>query len=552
MMIGPVGLLLLIGIGLFVWWLVKNAPGWVVALLGGGMLLMVGLPAMFMLTFTTTESRVGPDNRVGQVHEIRGGASETTDKKKHSLPNSHGGKEKIDRTAPSRREFDSSDNRPSTSASIEEFPYRGRRIVNDSPGGAPPWNLAIGGLLIVVIVGVGLLAGFVALCIYLIKKNPALIVLPVFGGLALVVVLAGFVWLAKRNVSYDYASMSDGSSSSEEPTEMQLETRYEVFAPASGGTVTEIAVLHNSTVKVGEVLLRLENQTLQEARTEKQIALAETDKQLKDGEESKQAELEIARSAQQAELDLIDLKISQLEIKSPAAGRVGGRNLHNLIGQTLEPGEVILHVFESNETPGAAKPAVPDKSDEPAAPADVAKPDTPEAPLWINIPSSRVDGVDRRTVVIGPYSDPDQYSDELDGQIHLVIHDYVQGMPGVERGHQFRVPNRYVYDNIIRAEYIETHEYSVGVMKRKFLLLEFDNRVKTEIEEMYRQQVVERRIDIAGFGSALMLMLLGTAYGYLKLDTRTKGYYTGRLKLAAGAAILLVVILAGNLYGYYW
>jgi hypothetical protein len=36
----------------------------------------------------------------------------------------------------------------------------------------------------------------------------------------------------------------------------------------------------------------------------------------------------------------------------------------------------------------------------------------------------------------------------------------------------------------------------------------------------------------------LLLVLLGTAFGYLKLDTATKGYYSGRLKLAATAVIL--------------
>jgi hypothetical protein len=36
----------------------------------------------------------------------------------------------------------------------------------------------------------------------------------------------------------------------------------------------------------------------------------------------------------------------------------------------------------------------------------------------------------------------------------------------------------------------------------------------------------------------LLLVLIGTAFGYLKLDTLTKGYYSGRLKLAATAVIL--------------
>ena len=38
------------------------------------------------------------------------------------------------------------------------------------------------------------------------------------------------------------------------------------------------------------------------------------------------------------------------------------------------------------------------------------------------------------------------------------------------------------------------------------------------------------------------VLLLALMFGYFKLDTATKGYYTGRLQMGLAAAILAVVV----------
>ena len=523
MMIAPVGLLLLVGAVLLVWWLAKHAPGWVVALLGGGTVLMGGVAALLMLSYARTESRLvqvqGAQSATDEVIEL----SEAEEARLHVHATGSAAEAK-----PLAIES-------SEAAPHEDWPYRGRHPADDGPHRAATWNLAIGGLLLIVVVGVGLLVGFVALCIYLFKKHPALIVLPIFGGLGLAVVILGFAWVAVDSPSIVYSEPSKLSASAEpdlaEPPLMN--DRHVLHAP-SPGTVKEIFVLDQAHVDKDDVLLRLENKLLQTSHDKILTAIVDIDEQLKDaGDEAKKTELEKTRSAQQALLDDIDEQIAQLEIKSPITGHVDAPNLSGLLNQAVKAGDVLLHISET------------------APPADIAvegADSAPKPPEWTeSLKLSRIDGVDRQTVVIGPHLNLDRHDDELYQEIHAVMRTYVEGLPGVDSAQHFRVPVDYINDNIIRAEYIETHDYSVGRMKRKFVLLQFDHRVKKEIEEMYRDKLLENRLGFAAVGSCLLLMLIGTVYGYLKLDTQTKGYYTGRLKLAAAAVIMLVVALAAML-----
>ena len=53
-----------------------------------------------------------------------------------------------------------------------------------------------------------------------------------------------------------------------------------------------------------------------------------------------------------------------------------------------------------------------------------------------------------------------------------------------------------------------------------------------------------------GLGVGIVILLLSTMFSYFKLDTATRGYYTGRLQFAAAAAIL-TVIAASVLFANY-
>jgi hypothetical protein len=78
-------------------------------------------------------------------------------------------------------------------------------------------------------------------------------------------------------------------------------------------------------------------------------------------------------------------------------------------------------------------------------------------------------------------------------------------------------------------------------------LLEFDSHANQMIEASYRRSVVQSRLGYLSMGGGTLLGLLTIVFGYLKLDTLTRGYYTGRLRLTALAAILGLAVIAGFL-----
>lgn len=68
-----------------------------------------------------------------------------------------------------------------------------------------------------------------------------------------------------------------------------------------------------------------------------------------------------------------------------------------------------------------------------------------------------------------------------------------------------------------------------------YALCEFDHQTRRELTELWQDTKIEQQLWYAGTGAGLIFALLATLLGYLTLDNKTRGYYSGRLKLAAGA-----------------
>ena len=94
------------------------------------------------------------------------------------------------------------------------------------------------------------------------------------------------------------------------------------------------------------------------------------------------------------------------------------------------------------------------------------------------------------------------------------------------------------------CEYIETAESSVGPMKRLFEQIEFTPSVDHQL--MQRHDAFERRHRFAGVGLGAFSVfgLLSIAWGLLKVDTATKGYYTKWLFVGVPIAIIGVTMLS--------
>ncbi|MDG1874322.1 MAG: hypothetical protein P8J27_10455, partial [Mariniblastus sp.] len=57
-------------------------------------------------------------------------------------------------------------------------------------------------------------------------------------------------------------------------------------------------------------------------------------------------------------------------------------------------------------------------------------------------------------------------------------------------------------------------------------------------------QDLRGRLIAVGFGMGLMLALLGTLFGYLRLDHATRGFHSGRLQMSA-IGVVALILLAG-------
>lgn len=149
------------------------------------------------------------------------------------------------------------------------------------------------------------------------------------------------------------------------------------------------------------------------------------------------------------------------------------------------------------------------------------------------------DFVERRVIHIERYSTIDELQTELPEQLRVAMTEFMAKNIDYSAPDLVKLPPGYVVDHGILAdrwtEVIPEHEHSLGrPMYSLHVLLQFDKNVRNDLQLRYEQAKVGYRLGAFGVGGGLLLSLLATLYGYLKLDTLTKGFYTGRLRLAAG------------------
>ncbi len=94
---------------------------------------------------------------------------------------------------------------------------------------------------------------------------------------------------------------------------------------------------------------------------------------------------------------------------------------------------------------------------------------------------------------------------------------------------------------IAEDRFDEQVEFDYGVMNQSHALIKLDKQVQNALDARWSEVRATSRLFQTGLGGGALLLLLATMFGYLKLDTATRGYYTGRLQFGAAAAILAIV-----------
>ncbi len=211
--------------------------------------------------------------------------------------------------------------------------------------------------------------------------------------------------------------------------------------------------------------------------------------------------------------------------------------------------EAPVEPVTTEPTAAAEKPA--DAPLELAAATPLAQPvaDTPATPLTMEQPLSnkpepghRVGDTYFTEVLVGDYATLPECEAELPAALRTAVNLYVDQFLGNGASRLFEVPPAYIHEHIVRQMHTETVSASFGPMKRLRVELAFDSRVRGQFLRWWHDANVKHRLHNAAIGFGGVLALLATVLGYLKLDTLSRGYYTGRLQIAGAAVILMVTL----------
>ncbi|MBX7167534.1 MAG: hypothetical protein K1X74_14485 [Pirellulales bacterium] len=183
-------------------------------------------------------------------------------------------------------------------------------------------------------------------------------------------------------------------------------------------------------------------------------------------------------------------------------------------------------------------PTAPDK----AAAATPVGPDG--LPAWVKQLSHADQGQYHLIVHAGPYVTQEECQRELNLQMTKGVAHYLDELLGPK---SLRVLPPLAEIKTWQAgppvvESIEHPEF--GTMYQLHQQLVIDRPLRDKLRERLRQHLVQERLLYGSVGIGLVLATIGTVFGYLRVDTATRGYYRGRLKVAAGAALAAIGGLA--------
>ena len=174
-------------------------------------------------------------------------------------------------------------------------------------------------------------------------------------------------------------------------------------------------------------------------------------------------------------------------------------------------------------------------------------------PAWLDEFDAPVvrDGVYYHPVSSGLYASREECQRALDRQIERAMWSVLDRFfsTGFQVGPPAAADKAFIHDKIVQETWLETDEKTaVGEMYQLHALLRVDPGVRAVLRDKmaahYGQRQQQERLFGVGGVAAIVLALVAAIFGYLKIDTATKGYYSGRLKLAL-AVVVAALIAAG-------
>ncbi|MAT68391.1 MAG: hypothetical protein CMJ58_02600 [Planctomycetaceae bacterium] len=172
-------------------------------------------------------------------------------------------------------------------------------------------------------------------------------------------------------------------------------------------------------------------------------------------------------------------------------------------------------------------------------------------PAWV---SESYAGDDERLLLTSdPFSTERQCRLSLEAELGVIVHDRIEQLITDTFGTRTYVPPiealglspKQLMRLLGEKTHQETLATSVGAMKRSHVLVHFTSSADELLLNAWRDYALTDRIIATGALASGVVGLVALAFGLVKLDTWTRGYYTKRLFLGVPAAIIgLVCLLA--------
>ncbi|HTM55835.1 MAG TPA: hypothetical protein VL175_17540 [Pirellulales bacterium] len=201
---------------------------------------------------------------------------------------------------------------------------------------------------------------------------------------------------------------------------------------------------------------------------------------------------------------------------------------------------------EAAVAPAAAVPAPPAESEAPIAKSKGVD-ETPAArrsaskPDWVDAPPRFENSIYSISASSGLFVSVPECQRELNARLKRDVDHYIEEYLGEGAAQLADVPLSYIKQHLEKAEFSEVVlSDSVGPMHQLHAQLAIDDNARNEFHRRWHDAMVTDRLWYTGAGAAMLLALLSTFYGYLKLDLRTGGAQKTRLQLAATLVALLV------------
>jgi hypothetical protein len=174
--------------------------------------------------------------------------------------------------------------------------------------------------------------------------------------------------------------------------------------------------------------------------------------------------------------------------------------------------------------PGTTKPA--EKSAAAISPStDSTTKAAEHPPDWVGRPPHPEQGDDGQRVYVAAvaserYATPAECERAIIPAINKIVARYVSEYLSNAPDGDLTLDADYIRNNLIKAEYWEPVDTSVGPMHQLHALLVFDSKVRNEFDSRIRLAKVDGRLRYAAAGTALTLLVLGGIYSLLRKQER--------------------------------